>query len=167
MKPCSKTKSNKNTFANIFLELPLTILFRHDLEMKATSCYWSYVNFYTLITFNYILSETYNSDTAARAAPISSPQKYSYHFYKFQRKAPVLESLFYKVASLQACNVTKKRLLHRCFPMKFEKFWRTTISKNIWTTASVYWLLHHILIFTILYSTRFTFLQITSSLLRN
>ena len=31
----------------------------------------------------------------------------------------------------------------------------------------VYWLLHHILIFTILYSTGFTFLQITSSLLRN
>ena len=30
-----------------------------------------------------------------------------------------------------------------------------------------YWLLHHILIFTILYSTRFSFLQITSSLLRN
>ena len=69
--------------------------------------------------------------------------------------------------SLQACNVTKNRLLHKCFPVKFEKFWRTPILKNIWTTASVYWLLHHILIFTILYSTRFTFLQRTSSLLRN
>ena len=80
--------------------------------------------------------------------------------------APVLESLFYNVASFQACNVTKNRLLHRCFPVKFEKFWRTPISKNIWTTASVYWLLHHIFIFTILYSTRFTFLQRTS-LLRN
>ena len=61
----------------------------------------------------------------------------------------MLESLFYKLPSLQACNVTKKRLLHKCFPVKFEKFWRTPISKNIWTTASVYWLLHHILIFTI------------------
>ena len=40
--------------------------------------------------------------------------------------SPVLESLFHKVASLQACNVTKNRLLHRCFPVKFEKFWRTS-----------------------------------------
>ena len=80
----------------------------------------------------------------------------------------MLESRFYKVASLQAYNITKNRLIHRCFPLKFEKFWRTPILKNIWTTTtSVYWLLHHILIFTILYSTRFTFLQITSSLLRN
>ena len=28
----------------------------------------------------------------------------------------------YKVASLQGCSFTKKRLLHRCFPVKFEKF---------------------------------------------
>ena len=41
---------------------------------------------------------------------------------KFHRKAPVLEPLFHKVASLQACNVTKNRLLHKCFPVKFEKF---------------------------------------------
>ena len=45
---------------------------------------------------------------------------------------------------------TKNRLLHRCFPVNFEKLWRTPILKNIWTNASVYWLLHHILIFTVL-----------------
>ena len=79
----------------------------------------------------------------------------------------MLKFLFYKVASLQACSVIKKRLLCRCFPVKFEKFLRTHILKNIWTTASVYWLLHQILIFTIHYRTCFSFLQITSSLLRN
>ena len=135
--------------------------------MNATSYYWSYIDFYTLITYNYILTYTYNSSAAVGAEYIRSRRRCSKKLCKFHRKAPVLESLFYKVTSLQACNVTKKRLLHRCFPVKFEKFWRTPISKNIWTTASVYWLLHHILIFTILYSTRFTFLQITSSLLRN
>ena len=39
--------------------------------------------------------------------------------------ALVLEPLFLKFASLQACNVIKKRLLQRCFPVKFEKFLRT------------------------------------------
>ena len=83
------------------------------------------------------------------------------------------ESTCVGVSFLQSCKPSglqhyKNRLIHRCFPLKFEKFWRTPILKNIWTTtASVYWLLHHILIFTILYSTGFTFLQITSSLLRN
>ena len=67
MKPCSKTRSDKSTCANI-----LTILFRHYLGMNATSCYWSYIDFYTLITCNYILTCTYNSDTAAGADFISS-----------------------------------------------------------------------------------------------
>ena len=42
------------------------------------------------------------------------------------------EPLFYKVAGLEACSCTiKKRLLHRWFPVKFEKFLRTLTSKNI------------------------------------
>ena len=36
----------------------------------------------------------------------------------------------------------------------------TYFEEHLWTTASVYWLLHHIFIFTIHYSTRFPFLQI-------
>ena len=80
------------------------------------------------------------------------------------------ESTCVGLSFLQSCkpsglNVAKNRLLHKCFPVKCEKFWRTPILKNIWTAAFVYWLLPQILIFTILYS--FTFLQITSSLLRN
>ena len=52
-------------------------------------------------------------------------------FRKFHRKTPVLESLFSKVAGLRACNFIKKRLQQRCFPVKFAKFLRTTILKNI------------------------------------
>ena len=44
---------------------------------------------------------------------------------KFHRKAPVLESLFNKVASPRDCNFIKKRLQHRCFPAKFASFLRT------------------------------------------
>ena len=38
------------------------------------------------------------------------------------RKTPVLESLFTKVAGLQGCNFIKKRLQHRRFPVKFAHF---------------------------------------------
>ena len=43
----------------------------------------------------------------------------------------VLESLFNKVAELQACNCIKKRLQHMYFPVKFAKCLRTPILKNI------------------------------------
>ena len=43
------------------------------------------------------------------------------------RKIPVLESLW----SLQACNLSRNRLWHRCYPGKFAKFLTTTISNNI------------------------------------
>ena len=45
-------------------------------------------------------------------------------------KTPVLEPIFYKVANFQACSFIKKRLLHRCFLVKFAKFLRTAILKN-------------------------------------
>ena len=149
MKPCSKTRSDKSTCANIFLEPTLT---NAGIILE-----WMHHHAIDHLQFWH----------SHRSGIHKHPPEVFLKFCKFHRKRPVLESLIYKNASLQDCNFTKKRPLHRCFPVKFEKFWRTPILKNIWTTASVYWLLHHILIFTILYSTRFTFLQITSSLLRN
>ena len=47
------------------------------------------------------------------------------YFAKFPRKTPVLESLFNKIAGLEACNFIKKTLQHRCFPVKLAKFLRT------------------------------------------
>ena len=49
--------------------------------------------------------------------------------YKFHRETPVLEFPFKKAAGLKACDFIKKR--HRCFPVKFTKFLRTPILKNI------------------------------------
>ena len=43
----------------------------------------------------------------------------------------MLESLLNKVANLKACNFIKKRLHHRCFPVKFAKILRIAILKNI------------------------------------
>ena len=46
-------------------------------------------------------------------------------------KTPVLESLFKKVAGLQARNVIKKRLQHRCFPVNIANVLRIPILNNI------------------------------------
>ena len=43
-----------------------------------------------------------------------------------------MESLFNKVAGLLSCNFIKKRPKHRCFLVKFVKFLRTAILKNIY-----------------------------------
>ena len=129
----------------------------HTKDVTLTFLHWLLIIIYLLLKFWH----------SRRSRIHKQPPELFLKILQIHKKAPVLESLFYKVASLQACNVTKKILLQRCFPVKIEKFWRTPISKSIWTTASVYWLLHHILIFTILYSTRFSSLQIASSLLRN
>ena len=48
----------------------------------------------------------------------------------YSQKIAVLGSLFNKVAGLQACNIIKRRLYHRCFPMNIAKFWRTPILKK-------------------------------------
>ena len=47
------------------------------------------------------------------------------------RKTPALESLFNKAAGLLTCNLIKKRLQHRCFPVNIAKFLKTPILKNI------------------------------------
>ena len=48
----------------------------------------------------------------------------------------MLEPLFNKVPSLQACNFIKKRLQLRCFLLKFAKFLRTSIlNKCFWQLA--------------------------------
>ena len=42
----------------------------------------------------------------------------------------MLESLFNKVTGLQACNFTRKRLQHRCFPMNIANFKNTYFEKQ-------------------------------------
>ena len=49
----------------------------------------------------------------------------SLKFCILQRKAPVLESLFNKIAGLKICNFIKKRLQRKYFPVKFTNFLTT------------------------------------------
>ena len=72
-------------------------------------------------------------------------------------------SLFYKVASLQACSAIKNRLLYRSFPVKFEKLLRTPTLKNIWTTASVCWFNSSYIDFY--HSLQYTFFSFTNNFL--
>ena len=51
-------------------------------------------------------------------------------------KTPVLESLFKKVADLEAHKSIKRRLQHRCFPVNIAKFLSTAFS-----IAHLWWLL--------------------------
>ena len=52
-------------------------------------------------------------------------------FREFHWKTSVLESVFNKATGLKACNFIKKRLQHRCFPLKFAKFLKAPFLKNI------------------------------------
>ena len=49
-------------------------------------------------------------------------------FWRSQRSLQDFTALLTK--GLQACNFIKKRLQHRCFPVKFAKFLRTHFLKN-------------------------------------
>ena len=43
----------------------------------------------------------------------------------------MLEPPFNKILGLKACNFIKKRLQHRCYPVKFAKFLKTSILRTI------------------------------------
>ena len=70
---------------------------------------------------------------------------------------------FYKVAGLQVCNIAasnfvKKTLLHRCFPVKFDKFSKTPILKNICERLLLcidYFIIYWFLQFTTVYVSHF------------
>ena len=49
------------------------------------------------------------------------------NFAMFTDKTPVLESPFNRLAGFKTCNLFKKRLRHRCFPVNIAKFLRTLI----------------------------------------
>ena len=51
-------------------------------------------------------------------------------FRNIRRKTPVLESLFNKGAGLMACNIIKKRLQDRYFPLNNAKLLRTAFFKE-------------------------------------
>ena len=52
-------------------------------------------------------------------------------FQNINREIPVFESLFDKVAGLEAYNFIKKRLQHRCFPANVAKFLRAVFAEQL------------------------------------
>ena len=54
----------------------------------------------------------------------------SWKLRKINRKTPVLESFFNKVAGFWPVTLRKKRLQHRCFPVNFANFLRTFFFKE-------------------------------------
>ena len=155
MKPCSKTRSEKSTCANIFLQLPWTILFRHYLGINATSCYWSYIDFYRLISHNYILTHTYS--TAAGAEFIRSLRDVLKNFVNFTRKHLCCSLVFtklqvFRAATLQVFSCEIWEILKNTY---FEEH-----LNHCFCVLITSWYIDF-------YSTRFSFLQISSSSLRN
>ena len=55
----------------------------------------------------------------------------SFKVRKYQTKIPMLGSVFNKVPGLRACNFITSKLQHSCFLVKFAKFSRISILKNI------------------------------------
>ena len=53
----------------------------------------------------------------------------SQKFHKIDRKTPVPETLFNKVAGLRPATLLKKSLWHRCFPVNFVKFLRNLFQR--------------------------------------
>ena len=68
----------------------------------------------------------------------------SQKFLKIHRKTPVLESLFNKASGLWPAILFKKRLQHRCFPVNFVKFLRTSFYiEHLWWLLSLSFSLYH------------------------
>ena len=69
---------------------------------------------------------------------------------KYHRKMPALESVFNKVGGIRTCNFITKELQYRCFPVKFAKFLRISILKNIYKGLLLYFHYDSIIIFSII-----------------
>ena len=71
--------------------------------------------------------------TIRSSRPKVSVKRCSWKFRKIHRKTPVPESFCYNVAGLRPATLIKKRLWHRCFPMNFAKFLRTSFfTEHFW-----------------------------------
>ena len=56
-------------------------------------------------------------------------KRYCYKFHKIHKKN-LCQSLFFNKVADQACNFIKKRLWHRCFPVNFAKFLKTSFYRT-------------------------------------
>ena len=79
---------------------------------------------------DYVISCDYVNTHQKQPPEVFCKKRCSYKFCKIHRKTPVPEYLFNKVVYLGPATLIKKRLWHRCFPVTFVKFLRTSILEN-------------------------------------
>ena len=80
-----------------------------------------------LLTFSVLIETKFSSFSIFFSNSLNKKWK-----YYITNRLSLTITVFIKVRQLKACNFIKKRLQHRCFPMKFAKFLRAPpILKNI------------------------------------
>ena len=109
-----------------------------------------------LLYVDYLKLYTYNSDTAAGAELIAPTGGALKNFANFTGKHLCWSLLFTKLQAFRVATLIKKTPT-QVLSCEIWEILKNTYFGNSWTAASVYWLLHHILIFTVLYSTCFSF----------
>ena len=133
MKPWLKNRNNESTYANIFSKLPLNDKFWHYFRMNATSTYWSYIDFSTLITYTSYITNTYDYETCIQKQrpEVFCKKGILKNSRNFIGKHTCRSLSFTKLKTFRPSTLLKRGILQRCFPVKFPKFLRTPILKNI------------------------------------
>ena len=100
-------------------------------------CYLCYLRFQVIYVFRGVASDLslyipiFNPYTNRGSHQKCSVKKGVFrNFDKFTEKHLCQSFFFNKVAGLRPETLLKKRLWHRCFPVNFEKFLRTTFLQN-------------------------------------
>ena len=119
MKPWLKYRNDKSACDNIFSELPPTDKFRHYLWMNAASYYWSCINFYTLITYAFYITYTYNYEICIHYFIIYWFLKFSIvHVFPLYKQLP----FYYAVTAIELWRL----LLEKHFIEQNFSFWNVS-----------------------------------------
>ena len=142
MKPCLKTRSDKSACATNFLELSLTNsgiilewMQHHTIDNTLTFIHSLFTHL-ILLTLT-ILTQPPEQNSEAAAGDVLK------NFANFTRKHLYLSLFFTKLQAVGPATLLKIDSYTGSFLWNLRNFQRTPILKNIWTTASVYWLLNH------------------------
>ena len=121
----------------IYIFQPVTVFYHRPSRPSKSATRRKFVSRNKLLKKNSCIKMLDQSQNAQKQSLADVLQNnYSEKFRKFYSKTPVLEPHFNKVAGLQVWSFIKKRLQHRCFPVKFATFLRTPFLKE-----HLYWLL--------------------------
>ena len=143
MKPCSKTRSDKSTCANIsrtYVNYLMTALSWNECIIMLLIIHW-------LLCIDYLWLYTYNSDTTAGAEFISSHRSVLKNFANFTEKHLCWGLLFTKLLTFRAATLLKKGPNTGVFLWNLRNseehlFWRTSERLLLWIDYFIiYWFL--------------------------